>query len=142
MPPTRPAPDSLIKSLGAFDATIQRLALAARAAVIREAPDAAETIGTPTDGVSVTFSFTGDDSDAFVYVSVAAEIVELGFSNGAALPDPNKKLAPDGGKKRKAKLVGAIDLRDPYLVGLVQAAIAKAPRVATPKAAPARKAAK
>ena len=141
MPPTRPAPDLLIKSLGAFDATIQRLALAARAAVIREAPDAAEEIGVPEGGVSITFSFTGDVADAFVYVSAAGEQVELGFSNGASLPDPHKKLLADGGKKRKVKLVGAIDLRDPYLVGLVQAAMAKAPRVGDTKSA-AKKAAK
>ncbi len=134
MPPTRPAPESLIQSLGAFDATIQRLALAARAAVIREAPDALEVIGNAGGGVSVTFSFTGDAAGAFTYVSASAEQVDLGFSNGAGLPDPNKKLAPDGGKKRKVKLVGAIDLRDPYLVGLVQAAIAKAPRPGEAKA--------
>ena len=142
MPPTRPAPDLLIQSLGAFDATIQRLALAARAAVIREASDAAEAIGTAGGGVSVTFSFTGDTDDAFVYVSAAAEQVELGFSQGASLPDPHKKLLTDGGKKRKVKLVGAIDLRDPYLVGLVQAAIAKAPREGSAKSAAAKKAAK
>ena len=140
MPPTRPAPDLLIQSLGAFDATIQRLALAARAAVIREAPDAAEEIGTAGGGVSVTFSFTGDVADAFVYVSAIAEQVELGFSNGSTLADPHKKLLADGGKKRKVKLVGAIDLRDPYLVGLVQAALAQAPRPGAPKAA--KKAAK
>lgn len=140
MPPTRPAPDSLIQSLGAFDATIQRLALAARAAVIREAPDALEVIGTGGGGVSVTFSFTGEAADAFVYVSAAAEQVDLGFSNGASLPDPNKKLATDGGKKRKLKLVGAIDLRDPYLVTLVQSAISKAPRPGDAK--PAKKGAK
>ncbi len=141
MPPTRPAPDLLIQSLGAFDATIQRLALAARAAVIREAPDAAETIGAGGGVVTVTFSFTGETSDAFVYVSAVAEQVDLGFSIGASLPDPHKKLLTDGGKKRKVKLVGAIDLRDPYLVGLVQAAITKAPRPGDPKTA-AKKAAK
>ena len=155
MPPTRPAPAELIQFLGAYDANIQRLALAARAAVIREAPDAAEFIYDASNAVAVGFSLSGKPSEHFVHVATYAGWVNLGFNFGTSLPDPLKRLQGDGSRIRHLRLTGAIDLRDPYLVGLVQEAIARARRgdfptageitvvdVSGPKRRPAKAAAK
>ena len=135
MPPTRPAPAELIQFLGAYDANIQRLALAARAAVIREAPDAAEFIYDASNAVSVGFSLSGKPSEHFVHVATYAGWVNLGFNFGTSLPDPLKRLQGDGNRIRHLRLTGAIDLRDPYLVGLVQEAIDRARRGDIPTAA-------
>ena len=134
MPPTRPAPAELIQFLGAYDANIQRLALAARAAVIREAPDAAEFIYDANNAVSVGFSLSASPGAHFVHVATYAGWVNLGFNFGTSLPDPLKRLQGDGSRVRHLRLTGAIDLRDPYLVGLVQEAIDRARRGDIPTA--------
>ena len=135
MPPTRPAPAELIQFLGAYDANIQRLALAARAAVIREAPDAAEFIYDASNAVAVGFSLSPRPSDHFIHVATYPGWVNLGFNFGALLPDPLKRLQGDGSRVRHIRLMGAIDLRDPYLVGLMQQAIDRARRGDVPTAA-------
>lgn len=134
MPPTRPAPAELIQFLGAYDANIQRLALAARAAVIREAPDAAEFTYDATNAVAVGFALSERPNDHFIHIATYEGWVNLGFNFGSLLPDPLKRLQGDSGRMRHIRLVGAIDLRDPYLVGLVQEAIDRARRGDVPPA--------
>lgn len=63
---------------------------------------------------------------AFAYVSVHKAHVNVGFFNGATLPDPARLLEGTGRFMRHVKLTAAAESDDAALVELIQAAYAGA----------------
>src|SRR5437879_1569753 len=82
-----PCPE-LIEFLQPFPSNVIELALATRAKVIALAPNANETMWDAYNAVSIGFAYTG----TFVHIAVYAKHVNLGFNNGAHLPDPKNVL--------------------------------------------------
>jgi hypothetical protein len=85
-----PAPRrEYLEFLSAYEPGITALALAVRAVVLTEAPDAVELLYDAYSAVSAGYSFTGRPSDAFIHIAAYAQWVNLGFNQGADLDDPD-----------------------------------------------------
>ncbi len=129
----RVSPDYL-RFLRPYPAEIRDLALAARALVLREAPGATELIYDAYNAVAAGYTFTGRPSDAPIHIAVYAKWVNLGFTRGADLPDPDRVLQGSGRQVRHLRLSTPADLESPVLLHFLRAAIARAPRPAGPLA--------
>src|SRR5689334_19515721 len=109
-PPNRQMPGFL----SAFDRPVANLALALREIVLEEAPDAGETVfqNHPT---AVWFGFGPKMKDMFCYVATAKKHVNLGFCNGASLPDTSRVFEGTGKVMRHIKFRDEHDLERPFV---------------------------
>jgi hypothetical protein len=126
----RPPDPAYIEFLHAFDPHVRELALAARAAVLAAAPDAGELAYDAYNVVALAFTFSGRFKEAFAHVAAYAEHVNLGFNQGATLPDPDGRLRGTGKAIRHVRLHAETDLVDPSVQALIRAAAAGAARPA------------
>lgn len=119
----KPPDPVLLGHLASYDPHVSRLALAAREAVLEEAPDAIESIFRGYATV-VAFSFTGKPlKDGFCHVVTYSTHVNLGFNRGALLPDPAGALAGTGKLIRHITIKSESNAHHPVVRGLIQAAI-------------------
>jgi len=86
-------------------------------------------------GFQLVFSFgaTENGSEALVGLAVTPKGIAL-YVSGASLPDPEKRLGGSGKQARKLPLESPATLEDPYVVSLIQAALAGAKVPLNPKA--------
>jgi hypothetical protein len=120
---TRPPDRKLLGYLAAYDPHIANLGLALRALVLEEAPEAIESL-VKSYAVAIGFSFTGKPlKDGFCHVVVYSSHVNLGFSRGAQLTDPNKVFVGEGKSIRHVKFTDESELERPYIRRYLQAAI-------------------
>jgi hypothetical protein len=126
MRPPPPDPEYL-KLLERHTATIQKIALAARKAILEEAPEASEFVY-EVYTIADHFGFTERPSDAFVFTTTHANWVNLGFNFGALLPDPKGLLRGEGKVIRHVRLDQSADLDVPGVRDLIRAAISQAER--------------
>ena len=119
----RAARADLEKFLGAFSPEIAKVALRVRAFVLEQAPLAQELVEDADDVVAMRYSFTERPGDAFCHIVVNAESVDLGFDDGARLPDPQRLLKGSGRRDRYLRIAGLDDLRQPHVGRLLRAAI-------------------
>jgi len=111
---------------------IAQLALAARRVILEET----HAGGNPQPGefiyevytIADHFSFTGRPGDSFLFTTTHAAWVNLGFSFGAFLPDPNGLLRGAGKRIRHIRIAQPSDLSAPGVRDLIRAAIARAER--------------
>jgi hypothetical protein len=124
------------KFLEPYDPAITRLVIAARKLVLEEAPESIELIYDAYSAVSAGYTFTGKQSDSFVYVAAYPKGVNMGFWVGTLLPDPEHLLEGTGKQSRHVKIRETADVERPALRALVRAAIeiAERPDGAAPKA--------
>ncbi|MBI4902261.1 MAG: DUF1801 domain-containing protein [Acidobacteria bacterium] len=121
------APDPrLLEFLAAYDPPIGELALALRAVILEEAPEAVESIYDAYSAVAVGYSFTGKFGDGFLHIASYAKHVNLGFNNGATMADPNNVLVGKGSRIRHVKFVPGGVVETPWLRRYVRAAIESA----------------
>ena len=92
----RPPDPRLLGFLSAYDRNVSEIALALRAMVLEEAPEAIESIYDAYSAVAIGFSFTGRLKDGFCHIATYTNHVNLGLNRGAPLPDPEKVLAGAG----------------------------------------------
>jgi len=119
----RPPDRLLLSYLASYDPHISSLALAVRAAVLEEAPDAVESISKGY-AVAIGFSFTGKPlKDGFCHIATYSTHVNLGFNRGAQLPDPNQVLAGGGKSIRHITIHRQEELDRPYIRRYLRAAI-------------------
>ena len=64
--------------------------------MLREIPSASETVNDVGYTITTAFTFSGRFKEAFCYVVGSKDHVNLGFPQGAALPDPNSRLKGTG----------------------------------------------
>src|SRR3954451_6540197 len=121
----RPPDPGLLDFLTAYDPHISDLALALRAVILEEAPDASESIY-QVYTVAIWFGFSGKMKDMFCYIATNAKHVNLGFPRGTSLPDPNRVLEGDGKTMRHIKFASLRDLERPFVRRYIQAAISQA----------------
>jgi hypothetical protein len=120
-----PPPPQLIELLAARRPLVMPLALELREMVMGAAPDALELVYSNYAVVDV-FTFTGRQSDAFCHIVAYANHVNLGFNQGATLPDPRKLLVGTGKKIRHIHIESEQDLKLP-LRSYIRAAAKQAP---------------
>jgi hypothetical protein len=122
---SRPPDLQLLGFLEAYDRHIAELALALREIVLREAPDASESIY-QVYTVAIWFGFSGKMKDMFCYIATNAGHVNLGFPRGASLPDPNRVLEGDGKAMRHIKFRSHGDVERSFVPRYIQAAMEQA----------------
>ena len=120
-----PPPEQLLELLAARRPDMAPTVLALRKMVAREAPDATELVYSVYAVVDL-FTF-GRPSDAFIHIVAYEKHVNLGFNQGAKLPDPQRLLAGTGKNIRHIRVASEEDLRRP-LRRYIQAAIKQAIR--------------
>ena len=120
--------DGFEEILANFDPHVRDLAARSRALVEGVYPDVVEV---PWPRQNVVGSGVGPKkmSEHFCYVALHKDHVNLGFNQGAELPDPAGLLEGPGKPLRHTKVAGPEDLEDPALRTLLEAA--KAHRMAT-----------
>jgi len=122
---TPPPSEEMIRLLSRFDLKVGELALELRSLVLREAPGAIEKI---LDTYVLAFLYTLTDrwSDGSFHIVVNAKHVNMGFSRGAELDDPDGLLEGTGKQIRHIKIRERQDLKLPHLRKFVRAAIKNA----------------
>src|SRR5437016_5937393 len=118
----RPPDPQLLGFLEAYDRHIAELALALREIILQEAPGASESIY-QVYTVAIWFGFSGKMKDMFCYITTHAGHINLGFPQGADLPDPNRVLEGEGKAMRHIKFKSMRDLERPFVRRYIQAAI-------------------
>jgi hypothetical protein len=120
-----PAPEELLELLAARRPLMAPIVLALREMVVREAPDAIEK---PYSVYAVVDLFTfSRPSDAFIHIVAYEKHVNLGFNQGALLPDPHGLIKGTGKSIRHIRITTEADLKRP-LRPYIQAAIRQAKR--------------
>ena len=122
----RPPKAEYLEFLAPFESRVAKLALAVRALVLDEGPDATELIYDAYNAVATGYSFTGRPSDAFVHIAVYARWVNLGFHRGSELDDPAGVLQGAGRLVRHIRIAEPADLQKPGVRAFVKAAVARA----------------
>ena len=121
-----PDPEHL-QLLSPYGVAIQKIALAARTLILKEAPEASEFVY-EVYTIADHFAFTERPSDAFVFTTTHAHWVNLGFNFGSRLPDPDGLLQGEGKWIRHIRITQTAELEAPGVRDLVRAAIAGAER--------------
>lgn len=117
-----PEPAEFVEFLGPYPPATQALARALRSRLVAMLPPCVETVWDATNAVGVAYGFTELNRDHFIHLPVYTKYVNLGFSHGASLDDPEGRLVGSGSRIRHVKLLRAEDLDDPYLHDLVREA--------------------
>ena len=112
----------LLGFLAAYDPAIADLALALREVILEESPDASESVY-QVYTVAIWFGFSGKMKDMVCYITTHARHINLGFPQGATLPDPNRVLEGEGKAMRHIKFRSIGDLERPFVRRYIQAAI-------------------
>lgn len=125
--------DGFEEILASFDPRVCDLAVRARALIIDVYPEVVE-VPWPRQNVVGYGIGPKKMSEHFCYIAFHRDHVNLGFNQGAELPDPKGLLEGPGKTLRHTKIAEAQDLEDPALRRLLEA---RAHRAST---RPARKA--
>jgi hypothetical protein len=119
---SRPPSEELIRELAQFDLTVGELALGLREIVLEEAPGAIEKLFR-VYALVFWYSLTGRMADAFVHVVIYPKGVNLMFSRGAELNDPDGVLVGEGKIIRHIKVRRPEDLKNRNLRKFIRAAL-------------------
>jgi hypothetical protein len=123
----RPLPEEGIRLLDRFCDEVHELMLSLRSRVLAVVPLATEVV---TDvGYTVAMRYGPDQRAAgqFVYITGFSAHANLGFVDGAGLPDPASVLEGDGARMRHVKFRVVDQVADAtWLEGYLRAALARA----------------
>jgi hypothetical protein len=137
MSSARPPSEDLIRRLSKYQLSVGELALKARELILATTPSAVETL---YEGYALVFwySLTGRMRDAYCYVGVYSNHVNIGFYRGAELNNVRGRLEGDGKIMRHVKIKNAGELKG--LRSLIRAAEKNARVIAAskPERRPAR----
>ena len=127
-----PEPPELLQFLAPYPAATQGLARALRRKLVALLPPCIETIWDATNTVGPSYGFTEKNADHFIHLPAYTKYVNIGFTQGASLTDPEGRLQGSGAKIRHIKLTRAEDLDDPYIHDLIRQAVDSAVQVPEP----------
>ena len=116
------APQALRKFLKPYDREVRDLALKLRALVIEEMAPCYENIYDAYSAVAIGYGTSERLSDGICHIAVYSKHVNLGFNDGAHLPDPKKILAGTGKSIRHVTFRTPADLEQPYIRSYLQRA--------------------
>ena len=106
---------------GAFDPRVKDLATRTRRLIFDVYPEVVE-VPWPRQNVAGYGIGPKKLSEHFCYIALHKDHVNLGFNQGAELPDPEGLLEGPGKMLRHTKLTSSQDLQDPALRSLLEAA--------------------
>jgi hypothetical protein len=117
----------LLDPLSACSAGVAHLALALRELILTVAPDAVERVyKNHPSAIWFGLATERDDrpkmNDMFCYIATARNHVNLGFCQGASLPDPDRVLEGDGKMMRHVKFRSERDLERSFVRRLIRLA--------------------
>ncbi len=119
-------PAELVKFLKPYDRAIQKLALDLRLIVIDELAPCYENIYDAYSAVAIGYGSSERMSDAVCHIAVYTRGVNLGFSEGTSLPDPEGELEGTGKHIRHLGLKTKEDLPRPAIRIFLKRALALA----------------
>ncbi len=90
--------------------------------LVNALPACIETLWDATNTVVMGYGFTEKNADHFIHLPVYTKYVNIGFSQGATLNDPEGRLQGSGSRIRHIKLTKAEDLDDAYVLDLIRQA--------------------
>jgi hypothetical protein len=124
-------PPEYVEFLAPYPAATQELARALRRRLVHLLPDCIETVWDATNAVGVAYGFTERNADHFIHLPAYTSYVNIGFSHGTALDDPEGRLKGTGARIRHIRLNHVDDLDD-YIEGLIHQAARQAKGAGTP----------
>src|SRR5438128_7966996 len=108
---THPAPADLIKFLRPYDPQVQELALKLRALVLEEMAPCYENIYDAYSAVAIGYGTSDRLRDGIFHIAVYSKAVNLGFNDGATLPDPKGILLGSGNRIRYITIKTPADIK-------------------------------
>lgn len=106
-----------------FNPEIRELALQTRALILAAFPGALEMVDPPS-GI-IAYGHSRKYADLIFAIAPFKDHVNLMFSKGASLADPAGLLSGTGKRARHARIHSAADLKQPELLTLLAAALAR-----------------
>ncbi len=125
-------PNEYVDFLAPYPEGTQELARGLRNRLVDLLPPCIETVWDATNAVGVAYGFSELNRDHFIHLPVYTKYVNIGFSDGASLSDPEQRLKGSGARIRHIKLTRVDDLDDPYLHGLIAQACQLAKQPSSP----------
>lgn len=107
--------------LAAYSPEVRELALQTRALVFESLPDAIEFVDPPSK--IIAYGFSSKYADLVCAIAPYKTYVNLIFSRGAALSDPDGLLQGTGKRARHVRIGRVEDLRQPGVRALFEAAV-------------------
>lgn len=122
-----PEPEEYLQFIACYAPEVQQLHRDARKWFLNYLPPVIEIIYDATQTVTMGFSFTEKTGDHFIHLPMSKDHLNLGFTWGVKLDDPEGRLVGEGNQIRHIKLFDLAPLADPYVLGLIDQAVALAP---------------
>jgi hypothetical protein len=133
-------PAALRKFLKPFDREICELALQLRALVLEEMAPCYENLYDAYSAVAIGYGASERLSDGVLHIAVYSKHVNLGFNDGAMLPDPKGILEGKGNRIRHITIRSSAELKRPeirsYIRRARRAALADASKLGQPQSKP------
>jgi hypothetical protein len=121
-----PPPRELLKFLKPYDRSVRDLALQLRALLLEEMAPCYENIYDACSAVAIGYGTSERLSDGIFHIAVYSKHVNLGFNEGATLPDPKGILQGNGNHIRHITIRSVDDLNRPELRSYIRRAHKKA----------------
>ena len=121
----RPPPE-LINFLKPYDREIRDLALKLRALVVEEMAPCYENIYDAYSAVAIGYGTSDRLRDGIFHIAVYSQHVNLGFNDGATLPDPKGILQGTGNQIRHITIKTLEDITRPEIRAYIRRARKKA----------------
>lgn len=115
-------PRDLVKFLQPYGRGIRDLALQLRALVLEEMAPCYENIYDAYSAVAIGYGTSERLSDGILHIAVYSNHVNLGFNDGATLPDPKRILEGKGSRIRHITIKTTEDLSKPELRSYIRRA--------------------
>ncbi len=115
-------PNKLIKFLKPYDADVRDLALQLRALVLEEMAPCYENIYDAYSAVAIGYGTSDRLRDGIFHIAVYSKHVNLGFNDGASLPDPKGILQGNGNRIRHVSINSPSDLKRPDIRSYIRRA--------------------
>lgn len=121
-----PPPRDLLKFLKPYEAPVRDLALQLHALLLEELGPCYENIYDAYSAVAIGYGASERMSDGIFHIAVYSKHVNLGFNDGASLPDPKGILEGQGSRIRHISIKSPDDLKRPELRSYIRRARKKA----------------
>lgn len=124
----------LASFLDEYEPAIAATARASIALLRKRLPTATELVYDNYNALVIGFGPSGRPSEAILSLAVYPRWLNLFFLQGAALPDPERRLRGSGQRVRHIVLNDAKELQHPAVEALIRAALASAKKPLDPHA--------
>ena len=115
-------PTALRQFLKPYNRDIRDLALHLRALVLEEMAPCYENIYDAYSAVAIGYGTSERMSDGILHIAVYSQHVNLGFNNGATLPDPKRMLEGKGNRIRHITFRSSAELKRPEVRSYIRRA--------------------